>query len=69
MKKADDWFLKRVRLKERHPTDKRVGTIIGEGKLRTWWLVEWSDGSKKLAAQRHLEILTDEEANDLLRDQ
>jgi hypothetical protein len=57
MKKSADWFGRRVRLKA--DVNGRVGVVIGKGKFRTWWLVEWPDGSKKLYPERLLEIVAE----------
>jgi hypothetical protein len=36
-----------------------IGVIVDSAKMNTWWLVEWPDGSRKMAAERHLEIVPD----------
>ena len=38
-----------------------IGVLIDSGKYNSGQLVEWTDGSKTVAAERHLVIVPDEE--------
>jgi hypothetical protein len=57
--KKDDWLGRRVR--QRQSPGGPIGTVIGSGKMRTWWRVEWPDGKVTLDQQRDLIIVDPDE--------
>jgi hypothetical protein len=36
-----------------------IGVIVESAKMNTWWVVQWKDGSRKMAAQRNLILVPD----------
>jgi len=57
MAKRKSLFGQGVKVRMKGNPDSPIGVIADHGKLRTWWVVEYPDGSKKPRAERHLEIV------------